>query len=116
MSLEGYGKFRGNSGRERLKLGSRLYVALSDSAGRAYSEVRVFTRVADLRREVFNQGNPGQATFIGFATQWEARVALEAAGVNIPAELAGGPSRARRGGGGGGSLEPSGLCDRPGHY
>ena len=85
------GGFRGLSGRNRLWLQSRLYVALSDSAGQPFAEPRVFNRLGDLRAAVFARGNPGSATFIGFASQWEARLALEAAELSVPAALRGGP-------------------------
>ena len=65
-SIEG-GK-RGVSGRNRLRLQSRLYVALSDSSGQLYPEPRVFHSLRDLRAAVFSRGNPGTATFIGFAS------------------------------------------------
>ena len=83
------GGYRGNSGRNRLRLQSRLYVALSDARGAPFPEPRVFSRVADLRSAVFTRGQPGNSTFIGFASQWEARVALREAGVPVPAQLAG---------------------------
>ncbi|CAE7232958.1 unnamed protein product, partial [Symbiodinium sp. CCMP2592] len=83
------GGYRGNSGRSRLRLQSRLYVALSDARGEPFPEPRVFSRVSDLRSAIFNRGNPGESTFIGFASQWEARLALREAGVTVPAELAG---------------------------
>ncbi|CAE7386548.1 unnamed protein product [Symbiodinium sp. KB8] len=72
------GSYRGLSGRNRLRLQSKLYVAVSDSAGQPFAEPRVFNRLGDLRSAVFSRGNPGSATFIGFASQWEARLALEA--------------------------------------
>ena len=84
-SLEG--GYRGSSGRNRLRLQSRLYVALSDHTNTAFAEPRVFYRLSDLRSSVFFRGNPGEATFIGFASQWEARVALGEAGVAVPASL-----------------------------
>ena len=51
------GGFRGLSGRNRLRLQSRLYVALSDSAGQPFAEPRVFNRLGDLRAAVFARGN-----------------------------------------------------------
>ena len=85
------GSYRGLSGRNRLRLQSKLYVAVSDSAGQPFAEPRVFNRLGDLRSAVFSRGNPGSATFIGFASQWEARLALEAAELSVPAALRGGP-------------------------
>ena len=71
-----------------------------DTAGRAalarevggfheFAKAQVYHRL-DLRNAIFHRGNPGSATFVGFASQWEARLALEEARVRVPATLAGG--------------------------
>ena len=80
------GGYWGQSGRTRLDLPSRLYLAVANFKGDPITP-RVFHTLKDLRSDIFVQAQPGSAVFCGFATHWEARIALEEAGLTVPASL-----------------------------
>ena len=80
------GRFRGQSGRARLDLPSRVYLAVCNHQGEAIAP-RSYSRLSDLRSELFEQGRPANAVFCGFATSWEARLALEEAQLPVPSSL-----------------------------
>lgn len=73
------GEARGSSGRELLNLPNRLYVVLAGYSGEVYSEPKIFkdfSRVVALCKQGYSFGD---SIFVGFATQWEAKAALEEA-------------------------------------
>lgn len=75
------GDSRGSSGRDLLNLPNRLYVVLADHSGKQFAEPKVFkdfSRVTAICKKGYSFG---EAIFVGFATQWEAKVALEEAGL-----------------------------------
>eukprot|EP00438_Fugacium_kawagutii_P018100 Skav210874 [mRNA] locus=scaffold1173:118408:120490:+ [translate_table: standard] len=74
------GDHRGTSGRERLRLQSRIYVLFRDHSGRCYNPVRVFETFSALQPLVKPRGDPGDSIFIGFPTKWEAKICSEEAG------------------------------------
>ena len=82
------GDRRGLSGRERVALANRLYVVVRDFAGNTYTEpVKVVEKVADLKRLVnspTSKEDCGSSIFAGFASQWEARIAVREAGLSWP--------------------------------
>ena len=78
------GRGGGLSGRDRLDLRSRIYVLVQDHRGVRFDPVRVFSRLSDLRAHFARRGDPGQAIFIGFATNWEARRAVARANLSWP--------------------------------
>lgn len=82
------GDFRGGSGRDRLRLGSRLYVVCADFGGTHYDPPRVFRNFSDVKGICKVGQECGSSVFLGFASKWEAREAVNAAGFVRPADLA----------------------------
>lgn len=78
---------RGSSGRDRLRLQNRLWVVIAGFDGRVLPQPRAEFSFALVRELCKIGSDPGRSIFVGFATQWEARIALEAAGLVIPANL-----------------------------
>lgn len=81
-SLEG--QHRGSSGRSRLNLPSRLYVIFADYDGVRYAPPRVVKSFADAAALCKRGASCGGAIFVGFATQWEAKLAVERTGLVWP--------------------------------
>ncbi len=78
------GSNRGQSGRARLKLPSRLYLILADYSGNRLSEPRVVRDFATASSICKRGPSCGQSIFVGFATEWEAKLACEEAGIAWP--------------------------------
>ena len=78
---------RGSSGRDRLSLQNRGYVILADHSGALLPEARYVTSFAEVKSVCKVGQDCGRSIFLGFATQWEARLALETAGVPLPVKL-----------------------------
>ena len=66
------GDFRGGSGRDRLRLASRLYVILADHYGNLLTPPKVTKTWSECQTLCKVGGSCGQAVFLGFASQWEA--------------------------------------------
>lgn len=81
------GVFRGSSGRDRLALQSRLYIVVAGFGGELYGPPLYYTAFAGVRARCKQGSLCGRSIFVGFASQWEARVALRAGGFSLPAEL-----------------------------
>lgn len=80
-------EFRGSSGRDRLRLSNRLWVIVAGFDGRVLGEPRVETSFALVKDLCKRGADCGRSIFVGFATKWEARIAVESAGLVIPAAL-----------------------------
>eukprot|EP00438_Fugacium_kawagutii_P015962 Skav227099 [mRNA] locus=scaffold199:49523:51667:+ [translate_table: standard] len=80
------GRHFGSSGRDRLSLRSRLYVALVDYHGVRFPEPRVYREFSSLSLVCKRGPSAGQSVFVGFATEWEARLALEEAEFAWPSQ------------------------------
>lgn len=81
------GQFRGDSGRGRIRLANRIFVVVKDFRGIIYSPVKVFTSFAPVRSLVAEEGYPqnfGDSIFAGFASRWEAELAVEVSGLIWP--------------------------------
>lgn len=81
------GQPRGVSGQGRIKLQKRVYVVVRTFAGIVHrSPVLVFRNFADTKALVADQstGEFGDSVFAGFASQWEAKVAVREAGYTWP--------------------------------
>lgn len=78
---------RGTSGRDRLRLPNKCYVIVADFHGRQLPEVAVVTAFSEVRRICKRGAECGQSIFVGLPSKWEARVALEAGGFAVPADL-----------------------------
>ena len=81
------GDFRGSSGRDRLRLQSRHYVVARGFEGELYEPVRILDSFTEVRSICKRDHSCGQAVFLGFATKWEVRIALEEGGFERPAGL-----------------------------
>ena len=68
-------------GRDRNPLRSRVYLACRDHTGRDIVPPAVYERFCDLASRCKRGGDCGQSVFVGLPSRWEARVALEAAGL-----------------------------------
>ena len=75
------GEALGTSGRDRNPLRSRVYLACRDHTGRDIVPPAVYERFCDLASRCKRGGDCGQSVFVGLPSRWEARVALEAAGL-----------------------------------
>ena len=81
------GDFRGGSGRDKLRLGSRVYLVVADYSGERFDPPKVFFDFGSVR-SICKSGNQcGRSVFLGFASQWEAKEAVREAGFARPAEL-----------------------------
>ncbi len=80
------GEFRGGSGRDRLKVGSTIYVVLVDYHGSRLEPAKIFYNFADCKAVCKSSGSCGKSVFLGFATVWEAKEALLTAGIPWPLE------------------------------
>lgn len=81
------GDFRGSSGRDRLRLPSRHYVVAKSFEGEVFEPVRIFDSFTQVRAVCKRDFSCGQAVFLGFATKWELRLALEAGEFTRPPGL-----------------------------
>ena len=72
------GVYRGTSGRDRLKLGSRVF------SGRKFDQPKVFERFSEVKDLCKRGPDAGSSVFLGFATQWEAKLAVKEAGFEWP--------------------------------
>lgn len=79
----------GRSGRELVRLPNNFYVVIRDFQGRVTdSPVRVFQNYPEAIRVVSGPGGAlGNSVFAGFNTIWEARLSVEEAGLEFPADL-----------------------------
>lgn len=80
---------RGEFGRNRIKLQSRIYVVVKEFNGTTHTDpVLVFSQFSRVKAIVAEggQGNQfGDSIFAGFASAWEARRAVATAGYSWPA-------------------------------
>ena len=79
------GGHRGNSGRDKLKLASRLYLVIRDFSGAVTTRpVRVVTKFSEVK-ELCAKGNYwGDSIFVGLPSQREGRLVCETAGFGWP--------------------------------
>lgn len=78
------GDFRGSSGRSRLNLPNQLYVIIKDFSGHRLPKVRVVRDFATCASICKRGPSAGSSVFVGFASEWEARIALEEFGGDWP--------------------------------
>lgn len=80
------GEHRGTSGRDRVPLGSKLWIVVRDYAGQIYTPVRVSRSWGTVKPLVKPGGaDPGDSIFVGVPSEREARRAVAAAGLVFPA-------------------------------
>ena len=81
------GQPRGTSGRDRLQLQNRGYVVLADHSGRRLPEPLFTESFAEVQGLCKRGADLGDSIFLGFASKWEARLALQTAELPLPAGL-----------------------------
>lgn len=82
------GERRGCSGREAVRLASKVYLVCRDHQGNTFDPPRVFDTWASAKPLCSEANRLGpQAIFIGLPTKHEARLACEAAGLGVPVAL-----------------------------
>lgn len=81
------GQPRGTSGRDRLQLPNRGYVVLADHSGQRLPEPLFTESFAEVRGLCKRGADLGDSIFLGFASKWEARLALQTADLPLPAGL-----------------------------
>eukprot|EP00435_Cladocopium_sp_Y103_P018476 s810_g4.t1 len=81
------GEHRGLGGREKLPLGSRLWVVARDYSGRVFSPVRVFRTWGSCKNICKQHQLCGDAVFVGFPSEREAQRAVATAGLLWPETL-----------------------------
>lgn len=75
---------RGSSGRDRLRLQSRFYLVLADYEGVYLPEPLCLSSFAKVKRICKRGADAGRSVFVGLATKWEAKLALESGGFAVP--------------------------------
>ena len=82
-SLQGVN--RGPSGRQQISLPSKVYILVRDLNGRTYDPVGVHHTFSSLRHLVRDGDYLGDSIFIGLPSLWEAKLAVQCAGLSWPA-------------------------------
>ncbi len=78
------GLHRGQSGRDKVPLPSRLWVVIRDYAGQIYSPVKVVRSWSSAKLLVKKGADCGDSIFIGFASEREGRRSIAVAGLSWP--------------------------------
>lgn len=78
---------RGTSGRDRIRVASRLYVIARDISGRLYDPPLVVSRFNRVKELCFRGQEIGDSVFVGLPSQREVIACLEAARLQIPSEF-----------------------------
>ena len=81
------GQHRGTSGRDRLSLASTCYIVVVDYEGNHLNPPGYFTSFSVVKGLCKRGHRCGSSVFVGFASTWEAIVALGAGGFEIPPAL-----------------------------
>lgn len=79
------GSPRGTSGRDRIRVASRLYIICRDIQGTCYNPPVVCSRFSRVKELCFRGSEVGDSVFIGLPSQREVTVCLEAARLQVPA-------------------------------
>ena len=78
------GEHRGQSGRARNPLSSRVYVVCRGASGREYRPPLLLRSFADAKVLCQIEGQLRDSIFCGFPSHWEAVLACEEAGLGVP--------------------------------
>ena len=81
------GQPRGTSGQDKLQLQNRGYVVLADFSGKRLPEPLFTDSFAEVRGLCKRGADLGESISLGFASKWEARLALQTADLPLPAGL-----------------------------
>ena len=79
------GQFRGQSGRNRNPLKTRLYVVVRGASGEEFRPPILCQTLSEVRGYCEEDGQLRDSIFCGFPAAWEAKLACEAAGLPLPA-------------------------------
>ena len=79
------GQFRGQSGRSKNPLQSRLYVVVRGASGEDFRPPILCRTLAEVRGYCEEEGQLRDSIFCGFPALWEAKLACESAGLPLPA-------------------------------
>ena len=83
------GDHRGTSGREALRLSSRLWIVVRSIRGEVFSPVRIFRNWARAKEVVKIGNSAGDSIFVGVPSEREARVVVAASGLEYPEAIEG---------------------------
>lgn len=75
------GDFRGSSGRDRLRLASEVYVIAADFFGNTFNPPKICHSFGQVKGLCKRGSSCGRAVFIGLPSTWEAKEAVQAAGL-----------------------------------
>lgn len=75
---------RGTSGRDRIRVASRLYIIVRDIAGHIYDPPLIVSRFSRVKELCFRGREAGDSVFVGLPSQREVIICLEAAGLQVP--------------------------------
>lgn len=78
---------RGLSGRERIPLANKCYLVVRDFDRVIHNPPKFFVTWGDTKALTHKSGQPGDSVFIGLPSKADARVAVVAAGLQLPAAL-----------------------------
>lgn len=78
------GDYRGGSGRDRLRVGSVVYVVLATYTGERCNPPRVIEDFSEVKRLCKSGPHCGRSVFLGFASFWEAKEGVQSAGFEWP--------------------------------
>ena len=78
------GEPRGSSGRHQVKLANKYYIICRDHKLRLYNPPHLVSSFSEVKALCFIDGEPGDSIFVGVPTLWEAKVAVESAGLTWP--------------------------------
>lgn len=78
------GEHRGESGRKKLKLASRLYLVFRDIQGRVHNPCKVFYKWSAVKEECARNGDFGDSVFVGLPSLFDARIVCQTANVRLP--------------------------------
>ena len=81
------GQPRGASGRSRIAAPSAVYIVCQSFDLEVFDPPKVFFTWGEAKPWVIRNGSPGQSIFVGLPTPNEAKIAIEAAGCEVPAAL-----------------------------
>ena len=81
------GEPRGSSGRDRIAAPSSVYIICQGYDKQVYDPPRIYFSWAEAKPLVIKNGSPGPSIFVGVPTISEARIAVEAAGCELPGAL-----------------------------
>ena len=78
------GEHRGNSGRDKVQIASRVYIVLAPFSGELYPEPRLYSKFESVKALCKRGPDAGRSVFVELPTQWEALIALKEAGYDWP--------------------------------